>query len=218
MERRTLHIPHINALDSYLEPDVILRVLDERGVRGHIDKANWLETFPYRPLSTFTAAHSDKNLYIDFFVRSSFLRAENCADQSPVSQDSCVEVFLQPKIDGEYWNFEFNCIGAINASHRYERPSPTRLTSDELVLIKRYPSCGTSTFKEKVGLCVWNLLVVIPLSLLGLENAAPGTVLRGNFYKCSSASSYPHYLSWNPIIAPKPDFHRPEFFGDIILE
>ena len=27
--------------------------------------------------------------------------------------------------------------------------------------------------------------------------------------------SLPHYLSWMPIDTPKPDFHRPEFFGKI---
>lgn len=199
------------------EPEAILNMLEDKGVRGSIDNANWAEAFPYKPLSTFTTAHSGKCLYIDFFVRSNFLRAENSADQSPVSQDSCVEVFLQPELGGEYWNFEFNCIGAINASHRFERPAPVRLTSEELGQIKRYPSCDRRPFKEIEGLFAWNLLVVIPFSLMGLNYTA-GTAIRGNFYKCASASALPHYLSWNPIKSDKPDFHRPEFFGNIVLE
>ncbi|WP_449033796.1 carbohydrate-binding family 9-like protein, partial [Prevotella sp.] len=24
-----------------------------------------------------------------------------------------------------------------------------------------------------------------------------------------------HFLSWNPIDLPAPDFHRPDFFGEI---
>ncbi|MDE5921249.1 MAG: hypothetical protein K2G82_06535, partial [Paramuribaculum sp.] len=30
-------------------------------------------------------------------------------------------------------------------------------------------------------------------------------------------TSEPHYLSWAPITTPQPDFHRPEFFGNITL-
>lgn len=33
-----------------------------------------------------------------------------------------------------------------------------------------------------------------------------------NFYKCGDDLPAPYYLSWNKIIAPKPDFHYPDFF------
>jgi hypothetical protein len=39
--------------------------------------------------------------------------------------------------------------------------------------------------------------------------------LRANFYKCGDGTSVPHYLSWNQVITETPDFHRPEFFGEI---
>jgi len=68
------------------------------------------------------------------------------------------------------------------------------------------------------GLFTWNLLVVIPLKLLGIDTVEPGTIFRGNFYKCASAASQPHFLSWNPIDTPAPDFNRPEFFGNLILQ
>ncbi|MDE6156797.1 MAG: hypothetical protein K2F78_01490 [Muribaculaceae bacterium] len=218
METKTLIVPRIETLDTIDTPDGISHVLDTSGTLHSISCCNWMEQYPYRPLAGFVAAHSGKNLYIDFLVRCNYLRAVNYADQSAVSEDSCVEVFLQPKPDGEYWNFEFNCIGAINASHRLTRPEPVRLCSTELASVKRYPTCGTKPFCEVEGFFTWNLLVVIPLGLIGIENAAPGTMLRGNFYKCASAASQPHFLSWNPIETPTPDFHRPEFFGNIILE
>lgn len=168
-------------------------------------------------MTTFSAAYTRKAIYIDFLVRCNYLRAENFADQSAVSEDSCVEFFVEPKPGGEYWNFEFNCIGTINASHRMERPSPTRLTHDELAKVRRYASCGTRPFCELEGLFTWNLLVVIPFDLIGLDgDNLPGHV-RGNLYKCASATSEPHYLSWQPIYTERPDFHRPEFFGDIFF-
>lgn len=162
-----------------------------------------------------TARFSFLWVYIDFLVRCNYLRAENVSDQSPVSEDSCVEFFVEPHGDGEYWNFEFNCIGAINASRRFERPRPTRFTSEQLATVRRYASCGTRPFRELEGLFTWNLLVAIPLALMELDADNMPEKVRGNFYKCASATSEPHYLSWNPILTDKPDFHRPDHFGDI---
>lgn len=135
-----------------------------------------------------------------------------------MSEDSCVEFFVSPTCDSHYWNFEFNCIGTANASHRYERPKPTRLTPEELARIRRFPSCGTRPFCELEGLFTWNLLVVIPLDLINVRFDGQPIEMKGNFYKCASATSAPHYLSWNPIISPTPDFHRPSDFGSIILD
>lgn len=216
-ERKHIELVCLPQLDALSSADAIINLLDEKAPRRTIESVNWRDQFPYEPLTTFTAAHSGKNIYIDFFVRCNFLRAENYTNQSPVSEDSCVEFFVEPKPGGEYWNFEFNCIGTVNASHRHRRPAPTRLTDAEIDRIRRYASCGTRPFRELEGMFTWNLLVVIPLDLIGLEYKGEPISMRGNFYKCASASSQPHYMSWNPIDTPKPDFHRPEFFGDITL-
>ncbi|MCM1317618.1 MAG: carbohydrate-binding family 9-like protein [Bacteroides sp.] len=212
----SLEIPYIPALDGENAVDSIINTLDEHGVRRSLEHVNWPE-YPYRPLTTFTCAHSGRYIYIDFFVRCNYLRAENYQPQSPVSEDSCVEFFVEPRGDGHYWNFEFNCIGAINASHRTERHNPTRLTPEQLAQIRVYPSCGTRPFKELEGIFTWNILVVIPLSLIGVEYKGEPLQMRANFYKCASATSLPHYLSWAPIDTPAPDFHRPEFFAPVTL-
>ena len=212
----TLEIPYIPALDSETAVDSIINILDEHGIRRSLEHVNW-PLYPYRPLTTFTCAHSGQYIYIDFFVRCNYLRAENYRPQSPVSEDSCVEFFVDPRSDGHYWNFEFNCIGAINASHRTDRHNPTRLTPEELAQIRVYPSCGTRPFKELEGLFTWNILVAIPLSLIGVEYKGTPLPMRANFYKCASATSLPHYLSWAPVSTPAPDFHRPEFFAPVTL-
>lgn len=217
MDRPSLKIPRIENLAAIQSPEAVINILDDHGVRSNIDCLNWPAAFPYKPLATFAAAHDGRSLWVDFLVRCNYLRAVNYQDQSPVSQDSCVEVFLQPEPDGEYWNFEFNCIGAINASHRLVRPEPTRLSKDELARIERYPSCGTRPFCELEGVFTWNLLVRIPLDLLGVDASAGPVEMRGNFYKCASECTAPHFLSWSPIQTEKPDFHRPEFFAPITL-
>lgn len=215
---KTVNVPYIPELSTLTSADDFLTMMDRCGTRCPIDSLNWPQLYPYEPLTTFTVAHSGKYLYIDFFVRCNYLRAENYVNQSPVSQDSCVEFFVSPDPeDSLYWNFEFNCIGAINASFRRERKNPTRLTDDQLAQVLRYASCGQRPFREMEGMFAWNLLVAIPLELIGVKYEGKRVQMRGNFYKCASATAAPHYLSWNPVGGDKPDFHRPQDFGTIML-
>ena len=59
----------------------------------------------------------------------------------------------------------------------------------------------------------WSMLKIIPFSLLGLTEKPE--MLKGNFYKCGDKCAQPHFLSWAPIDLPEPNFHCPEFFGEI---
>lgn len=213
---KTLEIPRITIADTE-DVSAVTAALEQQGARAAINEVNWREQYPYTPLSAVTAAHDGQRLYLDFFVRCNYLRAEVWQPLGPVAEDSCVEFFVQPIPGGEYWNFEMNCIGVINASHRLERPHPTRLTPQELTQIGTYPSCGRRPFCEIQGLFSWNLLVTIPLSLIGVEYQGKPLEMRANFNKCASATSAPHYLTWNPVKSPKPDFHHPECFGRIII-
>ncbi len=45
-----------------------------------------------------------------------------------------------------------------------------------------------------------------------------GLRLRANFYCCGDLTPRPCYAAWSPVLTPAPDFHRPEFFGTLILE
>lgn len=215
---KTLHIPYRPELDG-MNADEISSLLDSDGAHGRIASLNWPGQFPYAPLSAFSIAHSGTAIYIDFFTRCNYLRAENYTNLSPVADDSCVEFFVSPGRNNHYWNFEFNCIGTINASHRSERHHPTRLTDAELASVRRCASCGTRPFKEMEGIFAWNLLCAIPLDLLGVKYT-PGQPIEmtANFYKCAGKTSAPHFLTWNPVTSERPDFHRPQDFGTIILE
>lgn len=216
-EKRTLEVPYLPELDN-LSPEQIVAALDEKGERRTVECLNWKKQFPYRPLTAFSIAHSKKYIYIDFFVRSNYLRAVNYENNSNVYQDSCVEFFVSPEGETPYYNFEFNCIGTVHAARRNDRHSGELLSDEQLNRIKRYPSCGTRPFEEVEGIFTWNLLVAIPLDIINLEYEEGKLLkIKGNFYKCGDLTSSPHYLSWAPINTENPDFHRPEFFGDIIL-
>lgn len=214
---KTITIPFIEELDSMTD-DEIIKTLDTSGARRTIDTVNWKEQYPYRPLTAFAIAHSQTAIYIDFFVRCNYLRAVNYENNSNVHQDSCVEFFVQPNPDDpHYFNFEFNCIGTIDAARRLDRNNFEKLTDEQLGRIRRVASCGNKPFEEVQGMFTWNLLVVIPLDIIGIDPAKLPLTMRGNFYKCADMTSVPHFLSWNPVETPTPDFHRPEFFGEITL-
>ncbi len=189
-------------LDSHVEHEMIACL-------------NWSEQFPYKPYSCFVIAVSQTRLYVFFSVISKDLRAINTEDLSPVAEDSCVEFFMQVPGNDEYWNFEFNCIGTISASHRVERPWPVGLTKEELASIERYASCGAEPIAEQDGTFCWDLTVSIPLSLIGLDSDNLPEFIKGNFYKCGGKTAHPHYVSWSPIDGDKPNFHRPDCFGTL---
>lgn len=183
----------------------------------HINCVNWPSAYSYQPICLVCGAFSADYLYVHFVVREDTILAENINNLSSVANDSCVEFFLKTPYSDEYWNFEFNCIGAVNASHRVLRPNAVRLTDEEIASIKRYASCGTEPFSAKAGIHTWTLTVGIPLALIGIaDNHFPDRIY-GNFYKCAGMSPNPHYLSWAPIKSEKPNFHLPEFFGTILL-
>ena len=97
-----------------------------------IGNVNWPEDFPYQPICNFMMAYTPKAIYVHFFSCGLDLRAVNARNQSAVAQDSCVEFFVQLPGNAEYWNFEFNCIGAVNASHREQRDKPISLSDSQI--------------------------------------------------------------------------------------
>lgn len=212
-----LSVPSLPILDE-LQMEEAGKYMELHAPKFGINNVNWKQDYPYHPITVFSIAHTEKFLYVNYFVRCNYLRAVNYENNKNVCEDSCVEIFLQVPGSDEYWNFEFNCIGAVNASHRKERKKPFRLTDAEIARIKRYASCGTNPFQELEGLFNWSLVIAIPLELMGINETQSQVELMGNLYKCASATSMPHYVSWAPITTGTPDFHRPEFFGRIILE
>ncbi len=62
---------------------------------------------------------------------------------------------------------------------------------------------------------------MIPFNIIkavyGNDVLAPGDKISAAFYKCGDNTGRPHYGSWKAIAAESPDFHRPEFFGELVL-
>lgn len=185
-----------------------------------IQQVNWPDQFPACPEVTVEVSNNREFLFLHYHVKGEQLRAVTAEDQGPVWEDSCVEFFCQVPGEKHYMNFETNCIGAMVASRRLGRAEEvTPLPPEEMAQIRRRCSYPRTPFEEKDGLFEWDVELQIPLSLI-FRNGQPvfPQTLRANFYKCADKTKQPHFLSWQPVRVPKPDFHRPEFFGEIILD
>jgi len=185
-----------------------------------INNVNWPDAFPEKPEVSVDVTNDHEYLYLRYHVCGRQLRAVTVEDQGPVWEDSCVEFFCQVPGYPHYMNFETNCIGAMVGSRRLGRAEDVRpFPPEEMALIRRTCSFPREAFEEKDGLFEWEVALEIPLSLIFRESKPVfPQPLRVNFYKCADKTRYPHFLSWQPIPLPQPDFHCPEFFGEIVLE
>ena len=182
-------------------------VLAAMPIAGVVDQINWVGQYPTAPQTTFTLAHTQEMLYVRYEVKGEVPLSTKTNDLELVNEDACVEIFIGDKDNTHYWNFEFNPAGVCNASHRKERKvDVVRLNPEQLASIQRYG--------QQLCAAHWTLLIGIPLSLIDLDLTKEQS-RRANLYKCGDKTAMKHYASWNPIEAPAPAFHLPEFFGEI---
>ena len=189
-------------------------------MKFQIDKVNWPDSFPEKPEVSVDVTNDHEALFVHYHVKGEQLRAATTEDQGPVWEDSCVEFFCQVPGDKHYMNFECNCIGAMVASRRLGRAEDVQpFSPDEMGTIERKCSYPREAFEERDGMFEWEVELRIPLKLIFCEKAPVfPQPLRVNFYKCADKTKKPHFVSWQPITLSTPNFHCPEFFGQIMLE
>jgi hypothetical protein len=134
-----------------------------------------------------------------------------------VCEDSCVEFFVSPANDGIYYNFEFNAIGTCLLGTGTGRKDSSRAPEEVIFKIRRLTSAGTNPIREKKGDFIWTLTLAIPKEVFFKHKIKDlkGKIFTANFYKCGDALTEPHYLTWNVVETPSPDYHQPEYFGQL---
>ena len=203
-----------------VEASTVPALFDADGIEWNaIACVNWAD-YPYQPEVKFRAAHTGDALLLHYQVTEASVRAVALADDGKVWEDACVEFFLSPEGNDFYYNFECNCATKLllhGGPAGGERPT----ASEEILKsVKRWSSLGAEPFEERVGECTWEVALVIPVSAIFRHEIADlnGKTMRANFYKCGDKLQTPHFLSWAPIDLPKPKFHCPEFFGELVFE
>jgi hypothetical protein len=204
--------------------------------KGQWDSATWQnapvleisnfrpESSSHRPQTRAKLLYSIEGIFGLFQVQDRFVRCIHRRYQDPVYKDSCVEFFVQPFGGKGYFNFEFNCGGALRASY-IEDPARSGggfrsykpLSKQEGRQVHIFHSLPPRIDPEWDEEITWYLEFYIPYLLIekytGPVDFSPGTVWRGNLFKCADQTSHPHWASWSAVDAL--NFHLPHCFGAI---
>lgn len=129
-------------------------------------------------------------------------------------EDSCLEFFFRPmERDGRYFNFEFNPNCCLYLGFGSGREDLVRLLPDDAGELFRPAAARTESG--------WEVSFRIPHRFVRRffpdYVPRPGKRIFANCYKCGDLTPVPHYLAWNSVRSPEPDFHRPECFGLMIF-
>jgi hypothetical protein len=194
-----------------------------RAETGQIDQFPWTK-HESPPETKFRLLYDESRLYLRFDCRERFIHATHTSHQSEVWKDNCVEMFVSPSSDLSigYFNFEFNCLGAILLAYGPGREGRKSIPFADIQSIQI-----ASTFSEPLDLeaetpTAWFLEAAIPFELFwkhsGVKPPQSGTVWRANFNKCAEEVKEPHWATWAPVRTPQPDFHQSGFFGEVAFD
>ena len=192
------------------------RPLEDLNGTHTLNHQNWVDADHVQ--TSFDIQHDGVSIYLQYYVNEQHVRAVNSDFNSPVWEDSCVEFFFSLKGDEKnFYNFEFNAIGAVLGGYGKDRNERNRLPGSLLEKIEVLPSLGREPFGDIHKETSWNLQVRIPVTTLCFNEMADLSGKDGyaNFYKCGDELKQPHFLSWKPVLTPTPDFHQPRYFGQL---
>lgn len=188
----------------------------ESGNVADVNVYNWGGS--YRPETNAVLCYvKDRGFAVRLFCREKDPLATHTEPNSRVYEDSCLEFFanFRPDLKGSgYVNFEGNTNGAMLCFYGSSREDGERTS----ILGLGLPHPKPEVFRTDGG---WGWRLLIPLDFIraiyGSAEYRAGSLIRGNFFKCGDKTAAPHYGSYTKIESPYPNFHRPEYFADMII-
>lgn len=169
------------------------------------------------PETMVKLSHDGKSLKVNFICYEWPITIKSSEYNQDVYKDSCVEMFINPFPDDDdrYLNFELNAMGVLLLGMGNDRYDRKRFPELDISVLNITSDAGSKAAAP------WNVSLCIPFvffeELYDLKGLADGSRMMGNFYKCGDETLNPHYGCWNKIETPEADFHRSEFFGEMIL-
>ncbi len=175
---------------------------------AQINTVNWQE-YGGIPKTTGKLLYNDYGIYVQLETDEKPLLARYSNQNDSVCCDSCMEFFFRPnEKDPRYLNFEFNPFGTMYVAVRTSRFDPEFPEED-----KTYFNVKSYVDDKK-----WVLQFYVPFEIMDKIFGGHTKTMYGNLYKCGDETATPHYATYYPVGTEKPDYHRPEFFGEFILE
>lgn len=185
--------------------------------RHNLSEISW-PAYGYRPEVTFAVAHTGSHFLLKYYVKEDCVEVKHREINDLVHLDSCVEVFIGFQGESEYYNYEFNCLGVCSAGFGQERHG-RRPVPENIIKMVKAKSFLQSVTEVNKSLIYWELTLSFPLEAFYFHKleSLVGAACKGNFYKCGDDLPQAHFLTWNTILSAAPDFHRPEYFGEILF-
>jgi hypothetical protein len=191
-----------------------------RVAEGRIDQFPWPDRSGRRR-TTFRAVWCDDALYLRYDCEDRYISAEAARTNDHVWKDSCVEFFVAPNPSKplNYYNFEMNCAGTfLMGTHcDWGEGYMDRSIDIGIQVATTVPGPIKAESPEDDG---WSLVARVPWD--HFETDAPhlppkkGDTWRANFYRIGGRTES-QCATWSPIDHPRPQFHLPQFFGEIIF-
>ncbi|MDM8161498.1 carbohydrate-binding family 9-like protein [Labilibaculum sp. K2S] len=207
-----LKIPNISAsMNGEVDLFEVMKSLED----NPIDRFSWGKVDP-APMVCFKIAHNNKTILLQYDIWETETLARYSNHNAQVCKDSCVEFFIAFEGEQNYYNFEFNCLGTCHAAWGSDRNNRQLLKSTIINQIQEHTKMQRA-IKNGLPLINWQLSLQFPLNVFSFDDidGLIGKKATANFYKCGDDLCQPHFITWNPVKAEKPDFHLKSHFGRI---
>jgi hypothetical protein len=217
MNQKSLQVPNLPGTNKNTPIEDISLLLYKQE-NNPIDIEPW-PTYPEYfdlPKVSFSIAHSENCIFVKYDVKEHEVLARYKQINDPVYKDSCVEFFIGFDDEKSYYNIEFNrlgtCLGRFGNGRENRIPLPVEVL--KTIKYERTLKQLKDTGEPAIN---WTLTVAVPIEVFCFHKitSLQHTKSRMNFFKCGDDLSQPHYLAWNNIISTEPNFHLPEFFGEV---
>lgn len=185
--------------------------------KAHIDQFTWggAERSPksYGQMIYAKTGGADEGIYIHLVSFEKDPVSIETEHNGAVWEDSCLECFFSLQTPGKpykgYMNIECNSNGVSLIACGQDRDARNFIVD-----------LGLEPFDIKLNKTddMWELFEFVPLaslkSLFDVDEINEDTIARGNFYKCDENAGAPFGM-WSAVLLPEPDFHQPDFFGEL---
>lgn len=207
-----LNVPFLYLTDIKFED---LDVQLDKLIAQPVDYLLWSDD-GYKPQVSFTIAHNGSNIFLRYTVFEDDINVVYNNINDPVYRDTCVEFFISIGNDASYYNLEFNRLGICLAAYGNTNPGRESIPEEE---IKQIRSQAKLQKADSDFIYQWQLTLIIPLTVFIKHHDINlnGLACKANFYKCGDDLPKPHFLAWSNIESQNPNFHLPQFFGDVLF-
>ena len=185
-----------------------------------IDNYPWYESGTKQSTQVKLAANH-KTLFIHVIAQDNYsFTKQTDLNHMLVCEDSCVEFFFSPsgKLGSSYVNLEVNCCGTFHIAYGSNRENRKFISLEAASLINCKASITTPTKVEHDNDSEWSVTISLPFATI--EQLTGESVNKeqwfANFYRCGGRKE-PQYAVWNNIDVVEPEYHRPEYFGELVF-